>query len=105
MPEDNRGRQSHNKLPDSQESTGSMSHMIQHLLVAADRFGLDRLKQLCEAKLCKELNVDVVATTLFLAHDHHCSQLKAFCMDFAVDNLRELVPKIAELLLKITAET
>ncbi|GJY68849.1 BTB/POZ/MATH-domains containing protein [Tanacetum coccineum] len=79
------------KLPDSQESVGSMSHMIQHLLVAADRFGLDRLKQLCEAKLYEELNVDVVATTLSLAHDHHCSQLKTICMDFAVANLRAVI--------------
>lgn len=75
-------------FPDSQESMGSMSNMIQNLLVAADRFGLDRLKQLCEAKLCEELNVDVVATTLSLAHDHHCSQLKTLCMDFAAANLR-----------------
>ena len=76
------------KLTDSRGSMCSMSHMIQHLLVAADRFGLDRLKQLCEVKLAEELNVDVVATTLSLAHDHHCSQLKTFCMDFAVANLR-----------------
>ena len=76
------------KLPDSQESMGSMSNMIQNLMVAADRFGLDRLKQLCEAKLCEQLNVDVVATTLSLAHDHNCSQLKTICMDFAVANLR-----------------
>ncbi|GJV82828.1 BTB/POZ/MATH-domains containing protein [Tanacetum coccineum] len=111
------------KLPDSQESTGSMSHMIQHLLVAADRFGLDRLKRLCEANLCEELNVDAVATTLSFAHDHHCSELKNFCMDFAVANLRaviqtegykcvekscpllllELLPKIAELPQKVAS--
>lgn len=71
------------KLPGSQEFTGSMSHMIQHLLVAADRFGLDGLKQLCEAKLCEALNVDMVATTLTIAHDHNFSQLKTICMDFA----------------------
>ncbi|PWA64070.1 BTB/POZ/MATH-domains containing protein [Artemisia annua] len=113
------------KLPDSQESMGSMSHMIQHLLVAADRFGQDRLKHLCEANLCEELNVDVVATTLSLAHDHHCSELKTFCMDFAVANLQaviqteaykyvekscpllllELLPKIAELLQKTSLES
>ncbi|PWA39071.1 BTB/POZ/MATH-domains containing protein [Artemisia annua] len=80
------------KLPDLQESVGSMSHMIQqHLLVVADRFGLDRLKQLCEAKLYEELNVDVVATIFSLAHDHHCSQLKTICMDFAVANLRAVI--------------
>nr|GEV93297.1 BTB/POZ/MATH-domains containing protein [Tanacetum cinerariifolium] len=90
------------KLPDSQEIVGSMSHMIQHLLVAADWFGLDTLKQLCEAKLCEGLNVDVVATTLCLAHEHHCSQLKTVCMDFAVANLRghflhTLIPPLSQL--------
>ncbi|PWA72660.1 BTB/POZ/MATH-domains containing protein [Artemisia annua] len=79
------------KLPDSQVSMGSMSNMIQHLLVAADRFGLDRLKHLCEAKFCEELNVDVVATTLSFAHDHHCSQLKTFCLNFATANLRAVM--------------
>lgn len=78
-------------LPDSQ-LTGSMSvststNMIQHLLAAADRFGLERLKQLCEAKLCEEVNVDTVATTLSLADQHRCSQLKAICLKFASANL------------------
>ncbi|KAI7747956.1 hypothetical protein M8C21_017581 [Ambrosia artemisiifolia] len=79
-------------LPDTQQSTGSMSiststNIIQHLLAAADRFGLDRLKQLCEAKLCEEVNVDTVATTLSLADQHRCSQLKAICLKFASTNL------------------
>ncbi|KAD2392787.1 hypothetical protein R6Q59_012542 [Mikania micrantha] len=79
-------------LPDPQQLTGSMStststNIIQHLLAAADRFGLDRLKQLCEAKLCEEVNVDTVATTLSLADQHQCSQLKGICLKFASTNL------------------
>lgn len=79
-------------LPDSEELSSSMStctstNMIQHLLAAADRFGLDRLKQLCEAKLCEEVNADTVATTLSLADQHRCSQLKAICLKFAAANL------------------
>ncbi|XP_076919379.1 BTB/POZ and MATH domain-containing protein 3-like [Bidens hawaiensis] len=79
-------------LLDSQKLMGSMSkststNMIQHLLAAADRFGLDRLKQLCEAKLCGEVNVDTVATTLSLADQHRCSQLKTICLKFASANL------------------
>ncbi|KAG6433236.1 hypothetical protein SASPL_104844 [Salvia splendens] len=50
--------------------------MMQHLLADADRFGLDRLKLLCEAKLCEELSTDTVATTLSMAEQHHCAQLK-----------------------------
>lgn len=76
------------KLPDVHEITGSTSmcistNMVQHLLAAADRFNLDRLKVLCEAKLCEEVNVDTVATTLALAEQHGCSQLKAICLKFA----------------------
>uniref|UniRef100_A0A5B7AQ11 Putative BTB/POZ and MATH domain-containing protein 3 isoform X1 n=1 Tax=Davidia involucrata TaxID=16924 RepID=A0A5B7AQ11_DAVIN len=80
------------KLPNVQEITGSSSVctstiMVQHLLAAADRFGLDRLKQLCEAKLCEEVNADTVATTLPLAEQHRCPQLKAICLKFAATNL------------------
>lgn len=80
------------KLPDVQEFSGSTSMCtstitLQHLLAAADRFGLDRLKQLCEAKLCEEVTADTVATTLSLADQHRCSQLKAICLKFAAANL------------------
>ncbi|XP_016573522.1 BTB/POZ and MATH domain-containing protein 3 isoform X3 [Capsicum annuum] len=80
------------EIPDLGEITGSTSTcsstiMMQHLLAAADRFGLDRLKELCEAKLCEEVNVDTVATTLSLAEQHHCPQLKAICLKFAATNL------------------
>ncbi|KAK6929398.1 BTB/POZ domain [Dillenia turbinata] len=76
------------KLPDVHELTGSMSIcsstiMVQHLLAAADRYGLDRLKLLCEAKLCEDVTVDTVATTLALAELHRCSQLKTICLRFA----------------------
>ncbi|KAE8686327.1 BTB/POZ and MATH domain-containing protein 3 [Hibiscus syriacus] len=76
------------KLPDVQEITDSTSmcsstNMVQHLLAAADLYNLDRLKVLCEAKLCEELNADTVATTLALAEQHHCAQLKAICLKFA----------------------
>ncbi|KAK4353808.1 hypothetical protein RND71_026002 [Anisodus tanguticus] len=80
------------ELPDLIEitgstSTGSSTIMLQHLLAAADRFDLDRLKELCEAKLCEEVNVDTLATTLSLAEQHRCPQLKAICLKFAATNL------------------
>ncbi|XP_019157282.1 PREDICTED: BTB/POZ and MATH domain-containing protein 3-like isoform X2 [Ipomoea nil] len=80
------------QLPNLHEIIGSTSTctstiMMQHLLAAADRFGLDRLKQLCEAKLCEEVTVDTVATTLSLADQHRCLQLKTICLKFAATNL------------------
>ncbi|GKV28390.1 hypothetical protein SLEP1_g37456 [Rubroshorea leprosula] len=76
------------KLPDVHEVTGSTSmctstNMIQHLLAVADLYNLDRLKLLCESKLCDELDADTVATTLALAEQHHCTQLKSICLKFA----------------------
>ncbi|ONM13669.1 BTB/POZ and MATH domain-containing protein 2 [Zea mays] len=55
---------------------------MQHLLVAADRYGLDRLRLLCEAKLCRGIDAHTVATILALAEQHHCTQLRADCIGF-----------------------
>ncbi|XP_012088619.1 BTB/POZ and MATH domain-containing protein 3 isoform X2 [Jatropha curcas] len=76
------------KLPDVHEITGTTSmctstNMVQHLLAAADLYNLDRLKLLCESKLCEELSAETVATTLALAEQHQCSQLRAICLKFA----------------------
>ncbi|XP_024029227.1 BTB/POZ and MATH domain-containing protein 3 isoform X2 [Morus notabilis] len=59
--------------------------IFKHLLAAADLYNLDRLKLLCESKLCEEINTDTVATTLALAEQHHCPQLKAMCLKFAAN--------------------
>ncbi|KAI3943709.1 hypothetical protein MKW98_004214 [Papaver atlanticum] len=59
--------------------------IMEHLLVAADRFVLALLKLMCEAKLCSEITADTVATTLALADHHHCLQLKTACLNFAAE--------------------
>ena len=74
-----------------------MAHMV-----VADRFALDQLKHLCKAKLCEELNVDVVAKILSFAHDHHCSQLKTFGVDFAVANLRGMYFAVSRFMFSIS---
>ncbi|TVU42607.1 hypothetical protein EJB05_09025, partial [Eragrostis curvula] len=56
--------------------------MIHHLLVAADRYDVARLKLICQRILCKNLDVKNVATTLALAHQHHCDRLKDACIEF-----------------------
>ncbi|KAF7086621.1 hypothetical protein CFC21_089905 [Triticum aestivum] len=65
----------------------------QHLLVAADRYGMDRLKLICEEKLCEYIDVSTAATILLLAEQHHCEGLKKACFDFlaAPTNLRATV--------------
>ncbi|XP_044444861.1 BTB/POZ and MATH domain-containing protein 1-like [Aegilops tauschii subsp. strangulata] len=56
--------------------------MVKHLLVATDRYGVERMKLMCERKLCKFLEANNVATTLALADQHHCSKLKDACIGF-----------------------
>ncbi|CAN1171073.1 BTB/POZ and MATH domain-containing protein 4 [Linum perenne] len=57
------------------------------LLAAADRYGLDRLRLMCESHLCKDISVDSVATILALADSYHATELKAVCLKFAAENL------------------
>ncbi|KAG8370702.1 hypothetical protein BUALT_Bualt13G0010800 [Buddleja alternifolia] len=85
-------------LPDMEELTGLSSKlastlMSQHLLAAADRYGLDRLRLLCEANLCEAVAINTVATTLALAEQHHSFQLKAVCLKFVAlpENLRAVM--------------
>ncbi|KAL5197473.1 hypothetical protein ABZP36_000985 [Zizania latifolia] len=76
-------------LPDASQDVV----MAQHLLVAADRYNVffevkpdrynvERLKLLCEEKLSKNLDSDMVATSLALAEQHSCPGLKEACFEF-----------------------
>ncbi|XP_051191579.1 BTB/POZ and MATH domain-containing protein 2-like [Lolium perenne] len=56
--------------------------MCQHLLVAADRYDMGRLKLICEEKLCEYINVGSAATILALAEQHRCVGLKKACLNF-----------------------
>ncbi|KAJ3680526.1 hypothetical protein LUZ60_016804 [Juncus effusus] len=56
--------------------------IYQHLLVAADRYEVERLKLICENKLAKNIAIKNIATTLTLAEQHNCSELKASCIRF-----------------------
>ncbi|KAM0903921.1 hypothetical protein ACQ4PT_018359 [Festuca glaucescens] len=72
---------------DSLPSTGHLDgidgeEMVKHLLVAADRYAMERMKVLCESILCRTLNVRNVTTTLALADQHQCSHLKDACLEF-----------------------
>ncbi|XP_039029764.1 BTB/POZ and MATH domain-containing protein 2-like [Hibiscus syriacus] len=74
-------------LPDLEELVGSTSKwastlVAQHLLSAADRYALERMRILCEAKLCEGVAINTVATTLALAEQHNCLHLKAVCLKF-----------------------
>ncbi|CAL5005166.1 unnamed protein product [Urochloa decumbens] len=69
-------------LPADSELGGSPSEMMKHLLAAADRYALDRLKLICAQKLWEDVSVDSVAATLSFAEMHSCPELKNKCIDF-----------------------
>ncbi|XP_073355620.1 BTB/POZ and MATH domain-containing protein 1-like [Aegilops tauschii subsp. strangulata] len=56
--------------------------MAGHLLVAADRYNVVRLKQICEEKLCAHIDSNMVATSLALAEQHGFPRLKEACLQF-----------------------
>ncbi|CAN6290294.1 unnamed protein product [Urochloa humidicola] len=67
--------------------------VLRNLLVAADRYGLQRLKLICENKLCRLVSVGAVEITLALAEKHKCDRLKEACLQFlgAPANLRAVM--------------
>ncbi|KAK1608769.1 hypothetical protein QYE76_032442 [Lolium multiflorum] len=56
--------------------------LVKHLLVAADRYAMERLKLMCESILCKSLDAKSLAATLALSDQHHCTKLKDACIRY-----------------------
>ncbi|CAO2184336.1 unnamed protein product [Urochloa humidicola] len=81
------------EIPEDDELGESLSEMMHHLLAAADRYALDRLKLICAQKLWNIMSVDTFASTLACADTHNCPELKSKCIDFfAVEkNLKKIV--------------
>ena len=67
--------------------------MLPDLVAAANRYKMERLRLVCEDKLCGFVNVRTVAAMLAFAGEHHCHGLKEACLRFLEDpgNLREVV--------------
>ncbi|TVU42542.1 hypothetical protein EJB05_08954, partial [Eragrostis curvula] len=84
-------------LPDIKDVEFGEIHDVEdlakHLLVAADKYALERLKLVCTDMLCKSLNVQTVAHTLALAELHGCSELKDACVEYimASDRIGDVV--------------
>jgi len=62
------------------------------LFEAADHFGVDRLKKLCEKKILVSINVDSAATILQAANMRVAHGLRQSCMDYILRNF-DLVSK------------
>ncbi|TVU42645.1 hypothetical protein EJB05_09064, partial [Eragrostis curvula] len=66
---------------------------VRHLLVAADRYAMDRLKLLCASILLDYLDAENVATTLALADQSNCPSLMDVCIEFmaSIDQMDTVV--------------
>jgi speckle-type POZ protein len=67
-------------LPAPMDNIGGQT--IRHLLVAADRYAMERMKAVCEGILCEDIDVNTVATTLAFADQHRCGMLIDACVQF-----------------------
>ncbi|KAG8082028.1 hypothetical protein GUJ93_ZPchr0014g47485 [Zizania palustris] len=67
--------------------------MLPDLVAAANRYKMERLRQVCEDKLCEYVNGTTFAAMLTFAGEHHCHVLKDKCLRFIDDpaNLRSVV--------------
>ncbi|KAK3120689.1 hypothetical protein QOZ80_9AG0692100 [Eleusine coracana subsp. coracana] len=81
------------EMPDEEEGEDKVV-MAQHLLVAADRYSLDRLRLMCEDRLCRLVDVSNVGTVLALAEQHECQGLNKACFRFLLSgsNLKAAMP-------------
>ncbi|KAF8087877.1 hypothetical protein N665_0564s0012 [Sinapis alba] len=71
----------HLNLPEIYET------LIVKLLVAAEKYGMNRLRLLCEAHICKGVSVKSVAKILALADRYKATELKSVCLIFTAENL------------------
>jgi len=60
------------------------------LFSAADRFGVDRLRQLCVARVESVMDVETVSKILTVADQHNASHLKDDCVQFIVNHFAEV---------------
>ncbi|XP_041493781.1 speckle-type POZ protein-like [Microtus oregoni] len=64
--------------------------MADAVLTAADKYGLERLKVMCESALCRDLSVENAAHTLVLADRHSTGQLKTQVLNFITAHASEV---------------
>ena len=54
------------------------------MLVAANKYGLDRLKRLCEKYLVALIDLENVIELLYLSDMHQAMELKRMCINFTM---------------------
>jgi speckle-type POZ protein len=70
--------------------TEEATNMAQGVLVAADRYGMERLKLMCESMLSKTMDVYTVCSTLGFADRHSCERLRNSCLKYMLKDRERL---------------
>uniref|UniRef100_A0A0D9W535 BTB domain-containing protein n=1 Tax=Leersia perrieri TaxID=77586 RepID=A0A0D9W535_9ORYZ len=72
---------------------GEAVAMLPDLIAAANRYKMERLRLVCEQKLCEYVSGRTVVAMLAFAEEHHCNGLKEMCLRILDDpiKLREIV--------------
>uniref|UniRef100_A0A0D9W536 BTB domain-containing protein n=1 Tax=Leersia perrieri TaxID=77586 RepID=A0A0D9W536_9ORYZ len=72
---------------------GEAVAMLPDLIAAADKYKMERLRLVCEDKLCEYVNVRTAAAMLAFAEEHQCHGLKKKCLQLLDDPaiLRKIV--------------
>jgi hypothetical protein len=64
-------------------------------LVAANKYGLDRLKRLCEKYLVSIIDLENVVELLYLSDMHQAMELKRMCINYTMSHF-DIVTKKEE---------
>ncbi|WKY01428.1 hypothetical protein Q1695_015431 [Nippostrongylus brasiliensis] len=72
-------------------SSPSVDQMAQHLIAAADKYHLDRLKVMCEQALCAALTAENACVTLVLADLYSAEQLRTHAINYINVNATEVM--------------
>lgn len=65
----------------------NLDKFAENLLVVADKYALQRLKEMCEERLCFDLSTDTAAERLAFADMHNADQLKTRAIDFITGHI------------------
>lgn len=68
--------------------------MTADLLVAADKYSVESLKQECATVLCRGVKVDNAAKLLILAHLHSVGDLFKTCMEYIAKNGQDVCSRM-----------
>lgn len=79
------------ELPEEMSGSDLDPVVAQHLLMAADKFEIPRLRRICEQRLYETVDVDNVFTTLLLAEANGGTELRKKCIQCIAQNLPQLM--------------